>query len=112
MGENNHLRIVDVGTLSLSNTRSLLILNNVQLIHVFFVAGEEADLTIIAAYVYDLIFITKTPETMKKIKQIFAARFKMNDLRKLHYNSWGFQYSMMKREGTYGWTRDSIFSHC
>ena len=77
-----------------------------------FVAGEEADLTIIAAYIYDLIVITKTPETMKKIKEIFTARFKMNDLTKLHYYNWGFQYSMMKREGTYGWTSDSIFSHC
>ena len=34
-----------------------------------FVTGEGADLTIIAVYVDDLIAITKTPETMKKIKK-------------------------------------------
>ena len=50
-----------------------------------FVTGEGADLTIIAVYVDDLIVITKTPETMKKIKENLAAHFKMKDLGKLHY---------------------------
>ena len=50
-----------------------------------FVTGEGADLTIVAVYVDDLIVITKTPETMKKIKENLAARFKMKDLGKLHY---------------------------
>ena len=36
-------------------------------------------------YVDDLIVITKTPETMKKIKENLAAHFKMKDLEKLHY---------------------------
>ena len=34
-----------------------------------FVTGEGADLTIIALYVDNLIVITKTPETMKKVKK-------------------------------------------
>ena len=50
-----------------------------------FVTGEGADLTIVAVYVDDLIVITKTPETMKKIKENLAARFKIKDLGKLHY---------------------------
>ena len=50
-----------------------------------FVTGEEADLTIVAVYVDDLIVIAKTPETIKKTKESLAARFKMKDLRKLHY---------------------------
>ena len=50
-----------------------------------FVTGEGADLTIVAVYVDDLIVITKTPETIKKIKETLAARFKMKDLGKLHY---------------------------
>ena len=50
-----------------------------------FVTGEEADLTIVAVYVDDLIVIAKTPETIKKIKESLAARFKMKDLGKLHY---------------------------
>ena len=50
-----------------------------------FISGEEANLTIIAVYVDDLIIITKTPEAMKKIKESLAARFKMKDLGKLHY---------------------------
>ena len=50
-----------------------------------FVSSEGADLTIITVYVDDLIVITKTPETMKKIKDSLAARFKMKDLGKLHY---------------------------
>ena len=50
-----------------------------------FVTGEGSDLTIVALYVDDLIVITKTPETMKKIKENLAARFKMKDLGKLHY---------------------------
>ena len=50
-----------------------------------FVTGERADLTIVAVYVDDLIVISKTPETMKKIKENLPARFKMKDLRKLHY---------------------------
>ena len=50
-----------------------------------FVTGEGADLTIIAVYIDNLIVITKTPETMKKIKENLAARFKMKDLGKLHY---------------------------
>ena len=50
-----------------------------------FVTSEGADLTIIAVYVDDLIVITKTPETMRKIKESLAARFKMKDLGKLHY---------------------------
>ena len=31
-----------------------------------FVTGKEADLTIVAVYVDDLIVIAKTPETIKK----------------------------------------------
>ena len=50
-----------------------------------FVTGEEADLTIVAVYVDDLIAIAKTPETIKKIKESFAAHFKIKDLGKLHY---------------------------
>ena len=50
-----------------------------------FVNGEEADLTIIAAYVDHFIVITKTPETMKKIKECLAACFKLKDLGNLHY---------------------------
>ena len=50
-----------------------------------FVTGEEADLTIVAVYVDDLIVIAKTPEKIKKIKESLAARFKMKDLGKLHY---------------------------
>ena len=50
-----------------------------------FVNGEEADLTIVAVYVDDLIVIAKTPETIKKIKESLAAHFKMKDLGKLHY---------------------------
>ena len=50
-----------------------------------FVTGEEADLTIVAVYVDDLIVIAKTPETIKKIKESLAARFKIKDLGKLHY---------------------------
>ena len=50
-----------------------------------FVAGEEADLTIVAVYVDDLIVIAKTPETIKKIKESLAVCFKMKDLGKLHY---------------------------
>ena len=50
-----------------------------------FVTDEEADLTINAVYVDDLIVIAKTPETIKKIKESLAARFKMKDLGKLHY---------------------------
>ena len=50
-----------------------------------FVTGEEADLTIVAVYVDDLIVIAKTPETIKKIKESLAVRFKMKDLGKLHY---------------------------
>ena len=49
-----------------------------------FISGKEADLTIIAVYVDDLIIITKTPEAMKKLKESLAARFKMKDLGKLH----------------------------
>ena len=47
--------------------------------------GKEADLTIIAIYVDDLIIITKTPEAMQEIKESLAAHFKMKDLQKLHY---------------------------
>ena len=50
-----------------------------------FITGEEADLTIVAVYVDDLIVIAKTPETIKKIKESLAAHFKMKDLGKLHY---------------------------
>ena len=50
-----------------------------------FVTGKETDLTIVAVYVYDLIVIAKTPETIKKIKESLTARFKMKDLGKLHY---------------------------
>ena len=50
-----------------------------------FVSSRGPDLTIIAVYVDDLIVITKTPETMKKIKDSLAARFKMKDLGDLHY---------------------------
>ena len=52
-----------------------------------FVTGEGADLTIVAVYVDDLIVITncKTPETMKKVKENLAARFKMKNLGKLDY---------------------------
>ena len=48
------------------------------------VTGEEANLTIVAVYVDDLIVIIKSAETMK-IKESLAERFKMKDLGKLHY---------------------------
>ena len=44
------------------------------------ISGKQANLTIIAVNVDDLIIITKTPEAMKKIKESLAARFKMKDL--------------------------------
>ena len=50
-----------------------------------FISSGGPDLTIITVYVDDLIVITKTPETMKKIKDSLAARFKMKDLGELHY---------------------------
>ena len=50
-----------------------------------FVSSERANLAIVAVYVDDLIIITETPETMKKIKDNLAMRFKMKDLGKLHY---------------------------
>ena len=50
-----------------------------------FISGKEADLTIIAIYVDDLIIITKTPEAMKKIKESLEAHFKMKELGKLDY---------------------------
>ena len=50
-----------------------------------FVSTGGPNLTIIAVYVDDLIVIAKTPETMKKIKDSLADRFKMKDLGDLHY---------------------------
>ena len=44
------------------------------------ISGKQANLTIIAVNVDDLIIITKTPEAMKKIKESLAARFKIKDL--------------------------------
>ena len=73
-----------------------------------FVTGEEADLTIVAVYNYYLIVIT---ETMKKIKESLAARFKMKDLGKLHY-CLGNSIQHDEEKECYEWTKDSIFSHC
>ena len=64
-----------------------------------FVTGEEADLTIVAVYVDDLIVIAKTPETIKKIKESLAARFKMKDLGKLHY-CWGISIQHDEERGS------------
>ena len=50
-----------------------------------FVKNEESDVTIVAVYVDDLIIIAKTDETMKKVKESLATRFKMKDLGKIHY---------------------------
>ena len=76
-----------------------------------FVTGEEVDVTIVAVYVDDLIVITKTPEAMKKIKESLAACFKMKDLGKMHY-CLGISIQHDEEKGAYGWTKDSIFSHC
>ena len=39
----------------------------------------------VAAYVDDLILITKTPEEMEELKSVMIAHFKMKDMGKLHY---------------------------
>ena len=48
-------------------------------------SSKRANFAIIAVYLDDLIIITQTPETMKKIKDNLAMRFKMKNLGKLHY---------------------------
>ena len=73
--------------------------------------AEGTNLTLISVYVDDLIIITKTPETMRRIKDSLETCFKMMDLGKLHYIAWGLLLNMMKRRNVYGCTRGSIFSH-
>ena len=63
-----------------------------------FISGKQADLTIIAVYVDDLIIITKTPEAMKEIKESLAARFKMKNC----IIVWGSQFNMMTKDGIFG----------
>ena len=46
---------------------------------------DSKSLTIVAAYVDDLIIATKTDEEMQDVKQQLQSRFKMKDLGKLHY---------------------------
>ena len=50
-----------------------------------FIQTKERGVTIVAVYVDDLIIITKTAEQMEEVKRNLTARFKMKDLRKLHY---------------------------
>ena len=46
---------------------------------------DSRSLTIVAAYVDDLIIATKTDEEMQDVQQQLQSRFKMKDLGKLHY---------------------------
>ena len=47
--------------------------------------GGESSVTIVAVYVDDLIIIAETPEKMSHLKKTLSTRFKMKDMKKLHY---------------------------
>ncbi len=50
-----------------------------------FVRAEEADMTVVAVYVDDLITITKSIEQMEKLKKSLAAQYRIKDMGELHY---------------------------
>jgi hypothetical protein len=50
-----------------------------------FVRDEAENITIIAVYVDDLKLVTKNTDTMDRVKADIVARFRMEDLGKLHH---------------------------
>lgn len=50
-----------------------------------FVRVEEADVTIVAVYVDDLIILTKSLEQMEKLKRSLTTQYRMKDMGELHY---------------------------